>query len=113
MATIYLHATRRTVTVGQYVDAVKLAKANPDRQFKHGLSTWWPVTGREIIREFMEGINDRINAHLSRSGRKYSPDWHREMRHAANRLNHPRLIIDGLPAELEGRFSHRLRANMV
>lgn len=49
------------VTVGQYVRAIKTAKANPDAVFKHGLRGWWPVTGREILREFLDGVHDRID----------------------------------------------------
>lgn len=59
---ITLPALNRTVTLGAYVAAIKLAKANPDREFKHGLESWWPCTGAEIVREFRRGMNDRINA---------------------------------------------------
>jgi len=59
--TIHLPAIDRTVTVGQYVAAVRAAKANPDRTFKHGLTTWWPTTGRDIVAQFFAGVEDRIN----------------------------------------------------
>ena len=59
--TIYLTATGRTVTIGQYVKAVKLAKQNLKGEFKHGLTTWWPVTGADIMRQFLDGVNERIN----------------------------------------------------
>lgn len=59
--TIYIPATERRVTLRAYVAAVKLARANPDLEFKHGLTTWWPVTGREIMRQFLAGVEDRIN----------------------------------------------------
>ena len=51
----------RTVTLGQYLKAVKTAKANPDVEFDVGLSCWWPCTGREIMRQFRQGMHDRIN----------------------------------------------------
>ena len=44
-----------------YVQAIRLAKANPDTTFKHGLTAWWPCTGQEIMRQFRTGMHDRIN----------------------------------------------------
>jgi hypothetical protein len=61
MKTIYLEATRQTVTVASYVKAWKLAIANPNRKFSHGLNTWWPQTGAAIRKEFLRGVHDRIN----------------------------------------------------
>jgi len=63
MSTRYvtLPATNQRVPLGALVAAVKLAKANPAREFKHGLTTWWPVTGAEIVEQFMHGVHDRIN----------------------------------------------------
>lgn len=60
--TIHLPAIDRTVTLGQYLQAVKMAKSNPDEEFKHGLSSWWPTKGSEIVRQFNDGLRDRINA---------------------------------------------------
>jgi hypothetical protein len=51
----------RVVTIGQYVRAVKKAKANPDVKFKTGLTCWWPCTGRQIMKQFMRGVHDRID----------------------------------------------------
>lgn len=62
MRTIRLPALDRSVPLGVYIAAVKLAKANPDREFKTGLTTWWPTTGSEIMRQFNRGLVDRINA---------------------------------------------------
>lgn len=61
MRTIYLPAIGQSVTIGQYVKAVNFAKANPDHEFKHGFTCWWPCTGREIIRQFLDGVHERIN----------------------------------------------------
>ena len=58
---IHLPAIDKRVTLGAYVKAIRLAKANPDVEFKDGLSCWWPCTGKEIMRQFLEGVNDRIN----------------------------------------------------
>ena len=59
--TISLPAINRTVTLGQFVEAVKMAKANPDREFKQGFDCWWSCTGKEVMAQFRRGMNDRIN----------------------------------------------------
>ena len=58
--TITLPAIHKTVTIGQYVKAIKIAKANLDKEFKHGLTCWWSCTGRDIMRQFREGVQQRI-----------------------------------------------------
>lgn len=69
MRTITLPATGRAVTLGQYVRAVKIAKANPDAEFKEGLTCWWPCTGKDIVRQFLAGVEDRINQGIPYSQR--------------------------------------------
>ena len=59
---ITLPAIERRVSLGAYVQAVKAAKAHPEHEFKHGLSCWWPCKGKEIVQQFREGMNERINA---------------------------------------------------
>ena len=59
--TINLPAINRSVTLAAYVAAIKLAKANPDQTFKHGLTAWWPCTGQEIVQQFRRGMHDRIS----------------------------------------------------
>ncbi len=61
MTTIYLPAVERRIPLATYVEAIKRAKQNPEVQFKHGLTTWWPTSGREIVAQFRDGIHDRIN----------------------------------------------------
>lgn len=61
MRVIYLPALERNVSLSVYVKAVKTAKANPQMEFKTGLTTWWPTTGKEIMRQFYAGLTDRIN----------------------------------------------------
>ena len=61
MRTIYLPALERHVTLGAYLNAVRVAKANPTVEFKTGLTTWWPTTGKEVMAQFREGMHDRIN----------------------------------------------------
>ena len=61
MKSIYLPAIERHVSLRQYLDAVKLAKVNQDSKFKHGLTCWWSCTGKDIMDQFFEGVQDRIN----------------------------------------------------
>ena len=67
--TIYLPAIERTVTLHSYLQAVRLAKRNPKVMFDHGLTTWWPTTGAEIMRQFREGMMERINEGIPYSKR--------------------------------------------
>ena len=61
MRTITLPATGKTIALRTYINAIRTAKAHPNEEFRHGLTTWWPVTGREIVNQFRRGIHDRIN----------------------------------------------------
>jgi hypothetical protein len=58
---ITLPAVNKTVSLRAYVEAVRLAKSNPTVTFSHGFTTWWPTTGADIMRQFREGVMDRIN----------------------------------------------------
>ena len=53
--------TGQQIGLGQYVAAIKLAKANRDHIFEPGLASAWPATGAEIVQEFRRGVQDRIN----------------------------------------------------
>lgn len=70
---IYVPGADRWVSIGNYVKAVKQAKANPDAEFKHGLTCWWPCTGREIVKQFRRGVHDRINQGIPYSLRGITP----------------------------------------
>ncbi len=61
MKTIHLSAINRSVSLKDYIYAVKLAKSNPTKVFKHGLTCWWQCTGQDIIEQFFDGMQDRIN----------------------------------------------------
>ncbi len=120
---VYLSEGRQ-VTLANYTRAWKLALAAPtDAVFDKGF-TWYSQTRAEVLREFRRGLHDRINRRIHRfpgtlrvrpfpNTRKYQYEWQLETYRAAIRLNHPRLIIDWLPAWLKSRFAHRLRANML
>jgi len=59
---IYCPGAQRWVALGAYVKAVKAAKANPTRQYKHGLTCWWSCTGADIMEQFRAGMHERISA---------------------------------------------------
>jgi len=48
MRTIYLSVLGRRVTLAAYVQAMRVAKANPDMTFKTGFTTWWPTTAPKL-----------------------------------------------------------------
>ena len=62
---ITLPAINKSVPLGAYVKAIKIAKANPTMEFKTGLTTWWPTSGGEIMKQFRDGMMDRINQGVS------------------------------------------------
>jgi len=61
MRTIYVSGYERWVTLGQYLGAIRLAKANPLATFKAGLTCWYPCTGADIMQQFRQGMHDRIS----------------------------------------------------
>jgi hypothetical protein len=69
LRTIHLPAIDRTVSLAAYNRAVRLAKASPTAVFKTGLTTWWPTTGAEIMKQFRDGMTDRINQAIPYSKR--------------------------------------------
>lgn len=58
---IYCPGVGRWVPLAVYLRAVRLAKAHPDAVFSTGITSWWPTTGREILDQFRQGVNARIN----------------------------------------------------
>jgi len=75
MRTITLPAVGITVSLKAYIRAVKTAKANPDAEFEHGLTCWWPCTGRQIVEQFCRGMQDRINEGVPYGERGKSPKF--------------------------------------
>jgi hypothetical protein len=114
----------RTITLGNYVRAWKTALAAPPNAIFEKGFTWYSQTKAEVLREFQRGLHDRINRRIdgfpgtlkpmaNPVTRKREYQWQLETYRAAQRLNHPRLIIDYLPPWLKKRFAHRLRENMI
>lgn len=102
----------RRVPLGAYVAAWKIVKAAPPGQrFNRSLEERYSASAAEILGQYRKGLHDRINKHLPgyRVGRKWSEDYQCDLWQAQSRLSIPRLVIDWLPADLKGRFHHRLR----
>lgn len=59
----------RRVTLASYVAVVRAAKARPEATFPRTLCDWWPDTGAVIVRQFREGMHDRINQAIPYSTR--------------------------------------------
>ena len=66
---ISLPAVNKRVSLTNYVKGIKLAKANPEVEFKHGLTCWWSCTGADIMQQFRNGMMDRINQAIPYSQR--------------------------------------------
>jgi hypothetical protein len=103
----------RRIGLGRYVAAWKACLGLPaSTPIGRGISGWGETAG-EALREFRAGLEERINRNVPGygRGRKWSPDWQREMTQAAGHLNMPRLIIRWLPADLMKvpRFAERVR----
>lgn len=98
-------ASGRVVTLGQYVAAVQLAKREPDAMFKSGLSSEWPTSGAEVVRQFREGMVDRLNQAVPRDRRGLDGPvlrevekpvrMHRNQAQWRRRLKGRRHVLDG------------------
>lgn len=52
----------KRISITTYVNAWKIVRSNPlDTMYKDSLTTWWPVSGKDIIQQYRDGIHDRIN----------------------------------------------------
>ena len=69
MRTIYIAHLNRHVSLGEYVAAIKAAKANPEGVWPYGLTTWWRTTGAEIMQQFRRGMHERITEGIPYSKR--------------------------------------------
>ena len=59
---IYVPGARRVVSIRNYCQAIRKAKANPDAMFPTSLECWWPSKGSKIVAEFRSVMNARITA---------------------------------------------------
>ena len=58
-------ANGKKIGISNYCKGIKLAKLNPEETFKYGLTTWYPTSGEQIIKQFRDSIHDRINNKLN------------------------------------------------
>lgn len=58
---IYVPGVDRAIPLRTYVAAVKTAKSHPEIVFMTGLDNFGATTGAEIVRQFREAVQDRIN----------------------------------------------------
>lgn len=102
----------RKVGLGAYVKAWQRALDAPaDARFNGSPSdSRLPSSRDEVLREFRDGMHDRINRHISSHGRgrKWHSDWQRQAIQLALAVNTPRLIVRWAPLEFRARLAHRL-----
>lgn len=106
-----VRVARGDVTLGAYTRVWRRVKASkPDATFGESLCDFGPASKAEILRQFHDGLMDRINCRVPGFGvgRKWSPDWQAEAIRAGRDLNRPRLRIHWLPVDFRSRFAHRL-----
>ena len=99
------------VTLAEYVRSWRILKTlDPDLVVPNW--NWHGNSAGDVLRDIQAGVDNRVNRHdrtRPATWRKLDPDYQRELRQTAHRLNTPRLVIDWLPADLKSRFSYRLR----
>lgn len=62
MRAIYVTGYDKWVTISAYIKAIKQVKAAPPETiWAHGLTSWWPTSGEQIMRQFLAGVHSRIN----------------------------------------------------
>ena len=102
----------RKIGLGRYVAAWRATLAAPDNARFAGSprDPRHPCDRATVLREFREGMDDRINRSLPYygHGRKWDVDWYWAMWRASRELNNPRLVIRYLPTEIRSRFAHRI-----
>jgi hypothetical protein len=94
MRTIYLPALGRHVTLAAYLQAVRMAKANPDMTFKTGFTTWWPTTGAEVMIGSGGSRLDNKDAPLPPT----EPDWTLSSHPALRTCTSAPLVVLSVPA---------------
>ena len=57
----YITINSKSIPLKIYIAGIRKAKDNPDVVFSHGLTTWWPVKGSEVMQQFRKSVQDRIN----------------------------------------------------
>lgn len=108
MNTIYLAATDKHIPARAYIAGYKLAKANLQETFRHGLCTWWPVTGAQIVREYRRDMHARINVRGGQAWRNEETIRERDYYHDAREANSRCIVRQFRVRKLNKRLAHRL-----
>ena len=62
---IYCPGPDKWLTIGQYLSVIRKVKSMPlDTHYPQTFCSWAGGTGHKIMREFMDGIQDRINRNI-------------------------------------------------
>jgi hypothetical protein len=59
--TIYIPSYQCNMTVSFFLHALKRAKANPNASFNRTIYKWWGGTGKDIMKEFIVIIHEKIS----------------------------------------------------
>lgn len=65
MLLITLPATGKAMSIAHYARAIRVAREHPGEEFKHGLTTWYPCTGAQIMRQFRDGCRERMQRRMA------------------------------------------------
>ena len=108
MKTMYLPATHKTISLRAYLDGYKQAKANPTATYAHGLTTWWPCSGAEILSQYRAEFQAVINRRGGEDWRNVMTqrelDYWRDARDANGRC----IVRHFRVSKLNRRLAHRL-----
>lgn len=106
----------RHIPLGAYVAAWRKALDAPADAVFNGSPCGWKgcsETRNEVVRQFRDGMHDRINRHIPSHGcgRKWSRDWFMQAWRLSRDVNTPRLIVRWAPVEFRARLAHRLETD--
>jgi hypothetical protein len=71
----------KQLSIPQYIKIIKTAKSNPEGIFQQSFCRWWPSTGKVIVKEWLDAIDDRINRRNPNypTGKKAQPMYQTEL----------------------------------
>lgn len=112
MKTIALTMDGFQMSIPDFIKAIRKAKDNPKLTFSRSIKGWWPATGEEILREYRQMINDKINKRGGLVVRELKDlTWYRR---AQMLLNGNFVVRErDLPLRLRKRFALRIYVGVV
>jgi hypothetical protein len=98
----------KKVSVANYIKAIRFAKSHPEQMFNEGLCQWFPVSGKEIYRDYVKSIYERMWTKGGQSWRNEITEKERQEERDARKLN-GRFVIHQLESKsAKMRFSDRI-----